>query len=150
MDYGCQIQEVAAAVTVAVKFNTSEATIERDTGLAFNKIQQYLVSIGEYPSGHPYSCFIRFGETWEVEAGLPVLHPLPGNGEVVPSSTPSGRFATTMHIGPPSDMKFVLPRLQRWMGEQGLAAKGPVYEICMSDPRITPPEQTYFGVMIPI
>lgn len=151
MDFECKIQDVRPAITVAIRFLSSEATITADLTHFLPRVQDFLLSRGERPAGFPYVCIYAMdAEGWHMECGFPVAHPIPGEGSYVASSIPGGRCATTMHRGHMYNMGQSYARLKKWMEDQGLAAKGPLYEIAMNDPRCTPPEDIYAGLMIPV
>lgn len=151
MNFECKIQEVKPSLTVALRFTSSVDSITSDLMQNFPKVVDYLFSIGERPGGFPYVCIYNIHEKeWQMECGFPVTHPVPGNAEIIASTIPGGRCATTMHRGPLTEMGKSYERLRSWMNEHGLTAKGPFYEVPMSDPRYTKPEDLYAGLMIPI
>lgn len=151
MEFECTVQEVRPAITVAFRFTSSEAQMSPNLMIHFPRVAQFLLDQGERPAGFPYVCIYNMDElVWQVECGFPVAHPVPGNEEFVASSIPGGRCATTMHRGSLTKMRVSYDRLKNWMEAQGMQARGPFYEVPMSDPRKVKEEDLYAGLMIPI
>jgi effector-binding domain-containing protein len=56
----------------------------------------------------------------EIETGVPVADPVPGEGRVFMGVLPAGRYATLTHIGPYDDLIDANEALQQWAREQRL------------------------------
>jgi len=147
----CSIQQVHAGITLAVRGRVTEAGLPAFMNEKMTLLMGYLREKGIRPAGFTYICFNNMDlNDWEIEAGVPVAKPDGGEGEIVPSSLPACLAATTMHLGGSSGMKNVYWRLKSWMAENNYEEQGPMYEICLNDPRFTPPEETYWGMWIPL
>lgn len=70
----------------------------------------------------------------ELEVGFVVDGPIQADGDVVPSSLPGGRAARLTHVGPYDDLSGSWGRLMAWVGEQGLAPGGPMWEVYVTEP----------------
>ena len=64
-----------------------------------------------------------------LEVGVEMAHPFPGAGEVIPSSLPAGRVATTCHMGPYQNLHFAHVAIRNWCANQGHTLAGPNWEI---------------------
>lgn len=64
-----------------------------------------------------------------LEIGVEVAAPITGDGEVVASSTPSGKVAATTHFGPYNQLHRAHDALRTWCNAGGLQLAGPNWEI---------------------
>lgn len=99
------------------------------------------------PAGQPFFRYyiINMEGEMDVEVGIPVVTPLPGNGRICPGVLPAGRYASLIYIGTGYTGSGALTR---WAIENGLAfdqwddPKGTAfrarYERYLTDPNIQP------------
>lgn len=83
----------------------------------------WLVARGAAPAGAPflkYNAVDMDGEL-EVEAGVPVATPVPGDREVAAAVLPGGRYAVLTHVGHPDGLAERTAELLAWAGREGLA-----------------------------
>lgn len=73
-------------------------------------------------------------DRFELEVGFVVSGPVQAVGDVVPSQLPGGRAARLTHLGPYDDLGAAWERLMTWVGEQGLGAPGPMWEVYVTEP----------------
>jgi effector-binding domain-containing protein len=64
-----------------------------------------------------------------LEVGVEVAQPFAGHGEVVGSTTPAGRVATTTHYGPYSQLHQAHDAICRWCSSNGHKLAGPNWEV---------------------
>jgi effector-binding domain-containing protein len=64
-----------------------------------------------------------------VEIGVELDTPFAGHGEVVGSSTPAGRVATTTHFGPYGRLGDAHEAIRQWCASNGYALAGPNWEV---------------------
>jgi effector-binding domain-containing protein len=64
-----------------------------------------------------------------LEVGVEVSGPIQGDGNVVPSVTPSGLVATTMHVGPYSQLGKAYDALNEWCKGHERTPAGVYWEI---------------------
>jgi effector-binding domain-containing protein len=66
-----------------------------------------------------------------VELAAPLPNSLPVNGadEIVPSTTPAGRVATTTHYGPYQQLGQAHDAIQKWCAANGHILAGPSWEV---------------------
>ena len=79
--------------------------------------------------------------TFEVEFGFPVESGVEGGGRVVTGSTPEGKAASSLYIGPYGEIEGVYDALMKWVEDNGFALSGEAYEVYLDNPAETPPDQ---------
>jgi effector-binding domain-containing protein len=64
-----------------------------------------------------------------LEVGVEVDRPFTGDGNVVCSTTPAGKVATTAHLGPYGRLGEAHDAIRKWCADQGYAFAGPSWEV---------------------
>jgi effector-binding domain-containing protein len=66
----------------------------------------WLAARGIVPAGPPFFRYlvIDMEHELDVEAGVPVVTPVDGEGEVLAGALPAGRYAVTTHVGHPDEL----------------------------------------------
>jgi effector-binding domain-containing protein len=66
----------------------------------------WLAARGITPAGAPFFRYlvIDMEHELDVEAGVPVVTPVDGEGEVLAGALPAGRYAVTTHVGHPDEL----------------------------------------------
>src|SRR5262249_45690123 len=64
-----------------------------------------------------------------LEVGVELDTPFGGHGEVVASTTPGGRVATTTHYGPYGQLHQAHEAIRAWCANNGYTPTGPNWEI---------------------
>ena len=105
--------------------------IYRDVGgaLARQRVQ---------PSGPKFARYHTFGETLDLEAGLPVAAPIRPDGDVQPSSLPAGLTARTIHVGSYETLEGTYAALANWQAQNRRTPSGGPWEVYLSDPSSEP------------
>ncbi|GGM31052.1 GyrI-like domain-containing protein [Dactylosporangium sucinum] len=82
----------------------------------------YLAVRGAEPAGAPFFKYdvIDMDNLLEVEVGVPLAVPVPGEGPVTAGVLPAGRYATVTHVGHPDELLGVTGELLAWADAQGL------------------------------
>jgi effector-binding domain-containing protein len=120
-------------------------------GDAYGAIAQYLGELGECPAGPPFSVYYNQDmQDLDVEIGFPVARELPDRGDIHASQIPGGRMATCLYTGPYTGMAPAYTALSQWMEENGHQPTGVAYEIYLSDPDETPPEELQTQIAFPL
>jgi effector-binding domain-containing protein len=100
------------------------------------------------------SLFVRyhsFGETVDLEAGVPVKSPIQPDGDVRPSQLPSGPAAIAVHAGPYETLGQTYEAIEAWLSGTGRSATGPPWEIYLTDPSVEPdPTKWLTEVIFPL
>ena len=151
MSYKCEVSELVAQPTLAVRTRTSVENMSSVLGQAYGKIFQYLGELGEHPAGPPFVVYFNEDmENLEIAAGLPVARDLEGRGDVEASELPGGKAATCLHIGPYRQIDKAYAALTEWIGDHGYEVAGAPYEMYLNDPQETPEEELQTQVVFPI
>ncbi|MEU4572732.1 MerR family transcriptional regulator [Nonomuraea sp. NPDC023979] len=61
---------------------------------------------------------------------------------------PGGTFAMATHVGPYGQIALTAHAVLAWCAERRLRARGPIREVYVSDPAVTPPERLVTHLMI--
>ena len=113
----------------------------------FKELRAWMKQEGVEPAGKPFFRFyvINMEGEMDVEVGIPVATPLPGNGRVCPGVMPGGRYASLVYVGTGYTGSGALTR---WAMEKGLAfdewavpngmAYAARYERYLTDPSVQP------------
>lgn len=106
-----------AGITKTVTMATIPEIADEIPGLV-----AWLADHGHTPSGAPFLRYlvIDMAADMVVQAGVPVLAPVAGEGEIEPDTLPAGRYVTTTHVGPYDGLYDATVGLLRWAGEQQL------------------------------
>src|SRR6478672_8603683 len=123
MGYDVVIKEVAARPMAAVHVSVPVghvATVWRpalDKVWAFLRQHEHLRTDGHniFMYRHP----VRSGAPIEADFGVEVSGPFADAGEVVFTSTPAGRVATTVHIRPIYELARAKAAIEAWCREHG-------------------------------
>jgi effector-binding domain-containing protein len=110
------------------------ATIDR----AFPTLFGQLARLGIPPAGPPFIRYLKTGERFEIELGVPLPE---GVGElegVNQATLPAGRTAIMRYIGPYDGLRNACEQLVAWVEERDEEAAGPHWETYVTDPRTEP------------
>ena len=86
------------------------------------EVNAWLAQHGVQPSGAPFWKFnvIDMARGMEVAAGVTVTDVLPGDGRVLASVLPAGRYATVRHVGHPETLLAATAGLLEWAQSKGV------------------------------
>ena len=150
MTYQCEIKDQAAQPTLSIRTHAAVEQLPQVFGQAYGAIMQYLGELGEQPVGMPFAAYYNMDmQNLDIEIGFPVSRPLPDRGELKGGALPSGKIATTLHIGPYDSIAPAYEALTQFVQASGYTPTGVAYEIYFSDPS-TPPEQIQTQIVFPL
>ncbi|MEV0591893.1 GyrI-like domain-containing protein [Nonomuraea cavernae] len=84
----------------------------------------WLAQRGIAPAGAPflrYDSIDMAADRLVVEAGVPIVEPVTGEGDIFAAHLPAGRYATVTHHGHPDQLAGVVEALLKWAAERDLA-----------------------------
>lgn len=81
----------------------------------------------------------------DVEVAWPVSDPRAAN-----NSLPPIKAATCLHVGPYDQLHDAYQALFAWINQNGYKVNGPLREINLNDPSVTPPDKLVTEVLFPI
>jgi effector-binding domain-containing protein len=107
-------------------------------GRMYQAVDQVLARQAVQPDGSKFARYHAFGETVDLEAGVPVKTPIQPEGDVKPGVLPSGPGAIAVHAGPYETLAQTYEAIEAWLASTGRAASGPPWEIYLTDPSLEP------------
>lgn len=123
-------------------------------GVAMGQIQGFVAANGLALTGPPLAVNTAEGaDVFIFDVGQPI-DALPAappvDGPVKVGQTPSGKAVKAVAIGPYGKLGETYGRTLAWMGLRGLEQAGPSWEVYVSDPTSTPPDQLVTHVFYPV
>lgn len=124
-----------AVVRATVTHQTLGATIRQILGS--NRVYTFIKQAGLEKAGHNVMVYkndqqrvLENGlKEFEIEVGVQVARPFEGDGQVICSSTPEGRVATTIHTGAYDRLGQAHTAIMEWAKAQRLSLTGRSWEI---------------------
>lgn len=151
MAYPCEIKEQASQPALAIRTRAAAQDLPEVLGRCYASLYAYLEQIGQPPAGPPYLGYYNMDmQNLDLDVGVPVAQELPGSGEIQPARLPSGTVATCLYTGPYKELGMAYDTLTRFIEDHHRQAAGPAYEIYLSDPANTPPEQLQTLILFPL
>jgi effector-binding domain-containing protein len=148
--YPCEIKELAAQHTVAIRFRTAIEDLPAAYGKAFDAVMAYLSEAGEEHGEFAYGKYFNMDmQNLDVEAGFPVSAPLPGKDNIFPGIIPSGTYAICHYTGPYADEGPAFEELTRFIREKGYEQGLVFYEWYLNGPDV-PPEELKTDLVFPV
>jgi len=118
---------------------------------SYTAIIEYLEDMGEDVTGPPFAIYYNVDmEDLDVEAGLPVKKALPDKGNISSITIAIDRAASTLHVGPYSDIESAYLALMEWMNTNGFEPTGTTHEFYLNDPGTTPQDELQTEIFMPI
>ena len=135
--YEFKIETVEAQPTMTIRFKVPPVSekISAKYGEAFGAIVAHILSNGGQPSGAPFGRYHAVKEDeLDIEAGLPVVKAIKGEGDIKANELPGGRVATTVHFGPYKNLGLAHGALMKRVSEKGYKPTGSMWESYVTDP----------------
>ena len=106
------------AIAASVTMQTLGTVVPPLNGEVFG----WLAARGGVPAGPPFWKYnvIDMDRSLEVEAGVSLAEPVPGDDRVLAAVLPAGRYATLRHVGHPDTLMAATAALLDWAAAKGL------------------------------
>jgi len=156
-----RVVELEARPTIAVRLSVPFS--ELDLGAVFARelprLAGHLMSAGGSFGGAPYGRYHAWGETVDVEVGIPVEELLDGQpplgdvpaGSIGASELPAGPAAVAIHRGPYDSLASTYDALREWIATLGRVAGPGPWESYIDDPaEVMDPAQPRTEVTFPL
>lgn len=86
-----------------------------------------------------------------LQGAMPLAEPADGEGDIEAGTLPAGPAAVAIHAGPYENLPGTHAALERWLEAEGHEARGPRWEVYLTDPATTPnPKDWRTEVVAPI
>lgn len=139
--FQCELKDLHPQPAVTLRARTPLRDIIRLFDSGYADIADYLHRRGISPTGPPYALYRSMeGQEVDVEFGYPVPEGTPGHERFSLSSTPGGRAAACLYIGPYDQVAPAYDALMKWIDDNGLQAGGEACEVYLNDPSDVSPE----------
>ncbi len=139
MTYKIELLELPDQNVLSMRTITAVENLPAFFGKAYKSIMDYLVSLGENPSGMPFGAYYNMDmSALDIEAGFPVAKALPPKDEIKSTIIPGGKFVSTIHRGPYDTMKPAYDAMTEWVKANGYEPTGIAYEYYLNDPSADP------------
>lgn len=137
MPYDVRVVQLAEAPIAVVDGRARQADFPRVIRPLFDRFYQNAGSVTTGPRGlniivyrnRPDVNLLVSEEGVPLEAGVQVPAPFTGNGVIRCSSTPGGKAATVVHMGPYDQLGRAYDALGQWRIASGAAWAGPFWEV---------------------
>jgi len=150
-----ELQERAPQPALAIRLRSPVSEIPAALASALPEAWHAAQAAGLSASGPPYTRYFSLGDPADevdYEAGVPLPGPAAeGPGRAQPVELPGGTVAVGWHVGPYETLAETYEALLRWIGEQGRAVGGPMWEVYWTDPQESPDPSTWrTEVIVPV
>lgn len=160
MEESIAIIEQPAQPTLAIATRASTLSMAMLMGKVYGKLMQYIQAKGAQMTGMPYALYKNvdwysvtgqqgfwFGlkmmfHKWDLEIGMPVTQATEGEGEIIATEIPAGRYLKALHRGPYKTMGQTYNRMTAYAREHNLSIGDHALELYLNDPRAVGPEGT--------
>ncbi len=151
MSYACELIEMPAQPTRAVRTMTTYHKLPKTIGAGFATIKSYLSEYAITPAGPMYVKYDGApAHDFTIEVGVPVSGDAPLTGGLEASELRGVRAASCLHRGHYTDLPHAYKALERWMAVEGLTASGEAYELYLNDGEHTPPDAWLTRIAMPV
>jgi effector-binding domain-containing protein len=141
-------QEQGAA---CIRIRTAVANLQGELGKGYGEIMSVLGRQGVQPVGAPFAIYHNMDmNDLDVEMGFPVAAPFRAEGRIKPGSIPGGRTAVATHKGPYETMEKTYNGITAFIAEKKAVPMGLCYEVYLSDPQTTKPEDMLTEINFPL
>lgn len=106
------------AISETVAMDTLGPAIGRLTGEVFGWLHSHAIA----PDGPPFVRYlvVDMPKRLEIEVGVPIAAPHPGDQRVAGGELPAGRYATLLHVGPYPELMAATGHLLSWAATNGV------------------------------
>jgi AraC family transcriptional regulator len=146
-----EIRMLRSHKTASVREVVRQDDLAAAMGRMFQAVNQAVARQGVEKDGALYARYHSFGDSVDLEAGVPVKTAIQPDGDVRPGELPSGPAAIAVHAGPYETLAETYQAIETWLSGTGRAASGPPWEIYLTDPSVEPePAKWLTEVIFPL
>jgi effector-binding domain-containing protein len=137
-----QLKDVKKQTTLVMKKTVKPTEIAGALGQIFPQVFQYLADHNIQPASAPMAKYKTVADGYEMEAGVVVPGGTKGNGDIVVGELAAGKAAFVVHVGRYEKLPGTYKALDEWLKAKGYRSSGIHWEIYISDPTQTKPDET--------
>lgn len=137
MERKIEIKELGDQPVLGVRFKTAMSEVGCHLGNSYGELFACLGKTGEFPAGPPFGLYHDDEykeEDADVEACVPTVKLLPGEGNVKGYELSGAKVASTLHMGPYEQIGDTYQELMLWISEQGYRPSVPCREVYLVGP----------------
>jgi effector-binding domain-containing protein len=152
MPYQVEIRKIPEQHVMSIRTQCHVAELGAILSEILPEVWRYIRNNGGTPAGPPFTRYHGFSEDRvDIEGGLPVASPLPGEGRIIAGVLPGGSVATTVHMGPYDRLPHAHDALHEWIEANKKVSAGSQWEVYWTDPGLEPnPEKWKTELVWPI
>ncbi len=135
MKHVCVVTEEKSVNVLKIRTRSSASELPVTLGLCYNKIITYLQNESLQMNGAPFVVYYNMDmENLDIEIGIPIASEAKGNEEIISSIIPSGKYVSTIHVGPYDTLESAYKDLGQFLEDKKLQPSGIAYEFYLNDP----------------
>jgi AraC family transcriptional regulator len=139
MEYSITKKQLEPQPVLAVRRRVARPELATALGEVYGRVYAHVQQNGIAMAGAPYARYLEMGTgLWTIEAGLPVIAPSGGEGDIAAGTLPGGLVAMTVHAGSYDQLHEAHAAIQKWMDKEGLRSAGAPWESYVTDPGTYP------------
>jgi len=143
-EYAVNVLELEPQPTLVMRGKVAPPGLSSLLGEFLPAIYQQLVARQLRPGGQPFTRYLDMKDgQFHVEAGIPLVEPADGEGEIEAATLPGGDVASTVHTGPYSALGQAHEAVRSWAAENGREPVGGSWEVYLTDPGEEPDENNW-------
>lgn len=150
MEQICEWLETIDQPVLCIRKTVRAEELPQVIGQSYGTIMQMMAEKGLQYSGEPYVAYYNLDmQNLDVEMGFPLAESAEGDDEVKLGVIPAGKKATTLYVGPYTEMTMAYDALTKFVQEQGFEPTGIAYEHYLNGPE-TPPAELKTRIVFPV
>lgn len=151
-DYKIEVKNIDASKALITKMDVETSQVGPSMGEAYGKLFAFLGQKNVQPTGAPFAVYLKFDPQGNTvyEAGVPVKEKVESTGDVQYKEYPAMKVVSVLHTGSYEKMIPVYEALDKYVKENKLKATGVSWEVYLTDPNETAPEQNQTIIYFPI
>jgi effector-binding domain-containing protein len=136
-----QIKDVKKQSTLVIKKTVKKTEIATALAAIYPKVFKFVEEKKIKLLSAPMAKYKVVGDNFEMEAGVVVAEGTKGEGDIVSGELPEGKVGFVVHTGAYEKLPETYKALGEWMKTKGLTPAPLGWEIYISDPGQTKPEE---------
>ncbi|OQD58934.1 transcriptional regulator [Methanobrevibacter arboriphilus JCM 13429 = DSM 1125] len=136
---------------ISIKTTTKMENLPIVIGETYEKIEEYLKEIGEYPEDIPFVRYFNMDmENLKVEIGFPVYKELPGKDDIEFSYIEEMKAVYSLYQGPYQEMGETYDEIMMWIEDNGMKPTGIFLESYYNSPKDVSEDKLLTRILMPL